>query len=69
MSNDLVEFLKRMSSDMSFKSLAQTQPELALAGYSMSNEEQSALKHLLNMTPDERKSYMVKPANSPGFWF
>lgn len=58
MSTSLVEFLKRMSSDMSFKSLAQTQPELALAGYSMSSEEQSALKQLLNMTSDERKNYM-----------
>jgi hypothetical protein len=62
MSNGLVEFLKRLSNDLSFKSLAEQQPDLALAGYQMSDEERNALKGMLRS--ENQHSAFVRPANN-----
>ena len=64
MSNTVTEFIKRISTDNSFREFAQSQPDTALSSYSMTTDEQRAVKSLLEKP--EGTDFGTKAGN--GFW-
>jgi hypothetical protein len=62
MLDKLMAIISRISTDAGFRSDLQQQPELALASYQLSTEEQAALKSMLEKT----QNYSVTPN---GFWW
>ncbi len=57
MLDKLTEIVERISTDLGFRDLIQKQPDAALAGYQLSDEEKGALKDMLG------KSEFSKPAS------